>query len=92
MDAEYDIQQLVKSHLPTMPEEYHAPLLQKAIAELAWETSRANNRKEYARVVANIKSFSKLPGSKPQVDGLVARIRIAFRRKTAFMEELYKLS
>ena len=75
-----------------MPEEYHAPLLQKAIAELAWETSRANNRKEYARVVANIKSFSKLPGSKPQVDGLVARIRIAFRRKTAFMEELYKLS
>ena len=92
MDAEYDIQQLVKSHLPTMPEEYHAPLLQKAIAELAWEASRANNRKEYARVVANIKSFSKLPGSKPQVDGLVARIRIAFRRKTAFMEELNKLS
>lgn len=91
MDADYNIQQLVKSHLPNMPEEYHEPLLQRAIYELARVASQAGNRKEYAQIASRIRELAKLPGARVLTEALVARLRSEYRKRPAFIEELSKL-
>ena len=91
MDEGYNIQQLVKSHLPNMPVEYHEPLLQRAIYELAREASRASNRKEYTQIASRIRELAKLPGARVLTEALVARLRSEYRKRPAFIEELSKL-
>lgn len=91
MDEGYNIQQLVKSHLPNMPVEYHEPLLQRAIYDLASEASRAGNRKEYTQIASRIRELAKLPGARVLTEALVARLRSDYRKRPAFIEELNKL-
>lgn len=92
MEADYNIQQLVKSHLPAMPMEYHEPLLQRAIKELAGEASRAGKRKEYAQVASRIRELAKLPCARELTGALVARLRSNYSNRPAFMDELSRLS
>ncbi len=81
----------IMKYLPRLPEEYHPKLLQKGISILRDLARRAGRREVYQGYAKMLKKFSKLPGAAPLVADLLAFIRIAYKRRSAMMEELKRL-
>lgn len=91
MCTQLDILNKLLLYLPQMPEQYHAPLLQKGIEHLEAAAHMVDKRVDYIRIVDSIRSFATLPQAQPLVDALVARLRATFINRPAYLEELNML-
>lgn len=78
-------------YAPHLPEQYHAPLLEKAMKRQRHFAEHVSTRREYIQLAEAMRKTRCLAGGKAAIADMAAELRVRYARRGALLQEIQDL-